>query len=87
VLRRAGVVVGVEAETRPTDLQEVQRGIALKKRDGQADRVILVLADTEWNRRLFRLNDLEGTFPIAGKIALMLLAEGRDPAGDAVILI
>jgi transcriptional regulator with XRE-family HTH domain len=35
VLRGAGVVIGVEAETRPTDLQEVQRRVALKKRDGQ----------------------------------------------------
>lgn len=87
VLRGVGIVVGVEAETRPTDLQEVQRRIALKKRDAQVDRVALVLADTDWNRRLVRLNDLEGAFPIQSKVALKLLAEGRDPGGDAVILI
>jgi transcriptional regulator with XRE-family HTH domain len=87
VLRGAGFVIGVEAETRPTDLQEVQRRIALKKRDGQVDRVVLVLAASEWNRRLVRLNDLEGAFPIPGKVALKSLAEGRDPGGDAVILI
>ena len=87
VLRGVGIVVGVEAETRPTDLQEVQRRIAQKKRDAQVDRVALVLAHTDWNRRLVRLNDLEGAFPIQSKVALKLLAEGRDPGGDAVILI
>jgi transcriptional regulator with XRE-family HTH domain len=87
ILRGAGVVIGVEAETRPTDLQEVQRRIGLKKRDGQVDRVVLVLANTEWNRRLVRLNDLEGAFPIPGRVALKQLAGGRDPGGDAAILI
>jgi transcriptional regulator with XRE-family HTH domain len=87
VLRGAGVVIGVEAETRATDLQEVQRRVGLKKRDGQVDRVVLVLSNTEWNRRLIRLNDLERGFPIPGKVALKLLAEGRDPGGDAMILI
>ena len=87
VLRRAGLLIGVEAETRPMDLQELQRRVALKKRDGEVDRVILVLADTDWNRRLVRLNDLEDAFPISGKLALRLLAAGRDPGGDALILV
>lgn len=87
VLRGAGLLIGVEAETRPMDLQELQRRVALKKRDGEVDRVILVLADTDWNRRLVRLNDLEDAFPISGKLALRLLAAGRDPGGDALILV
>jgi transcriptional regulator with XRE-family HTH domain len=86
VIRGAGINIGVEGETRPTDMQELQRRLSLKKRDGGVDRLILVLADTEWNRRLVRLNDLEGAFQIPGKVALRLLAEGRDPGGDAVIL-
>jgi transcriptional regulator with XRE-family HTH domain len=86
-LRAAGLLIGVEGETRPTDLQEVQRRLALKKRDGGADRLLLVIADTDWCRRLLRLNDLEATFPVPGRVALRALAEGRDPGGDAVILI
>jgi transcriptional regulator with XRE-family HTH domain len=87
LLRGAGVVIGVEAETRPTDMQELQRRLALKKRDGQVDRVILVLADTAWCRQLLRLNDIDATFPMPGKVALRALAEGRDPRGDAAILV
>ena len=84
---RSEVSIGIEAETRPTDMQELQRRIALKKRDGGVDRVILVLADTAWCRQLVRLNDLTDTFPIPAKVALKALAEGRDPGGDATVLI
>ena len=87
VLRGDGVVIGVEGETRPTDMQELQRRLALKKRDGGVDRLILVMPNSEWCRRLVRLNDLQGAFPIPGRVALKALAEGRDPGGDAVILI
>lgn len=86
-MRRGGLLIGVEAETRPTDLQELQRRLALKKRDGQVDRLILVLADTDWCRRLLRLNDIEATLPVPGKVALRALAEGRDPGGDSVVLV
>jgi transcriptional regulator with XRE-family HTH domain len=87
LLRGDGVVIGVEGETRPTDMQELQRRLALKKRDGGVDRVILVMPNSEWCRRLVRLNDLEAAFPIPGRAALKALAEGRDPGGDAAILI
>jgi transcriptional regulator with XRE-family HTH domain len=86
-LRGVGITIGIEGETRPTDLQELGRRLALKKRDGGVDRLILVLADTEWCRRLVRLNDLDAAFPISGKVALKALAEGRDPGGDAIVLI
>lgn len=84
---RPGVAIGVEGETRPTDMQELGRRLALKKRDGGVDRMILVLADTEWCRRIVRLNDLEDAFPVPGRIALKALAAGRDPGGDAIVLI
>jgi len=84
---RSEVTVGIEAETRPTDMQELQRRVSLKKRDGGVDRVVLVLADTAWCRRLVRLNDVSEAFPIPGKVALKALAEGRDPGGDAIVLI
>jgi transcriptional regulator with XRE-family HTH domain len=87
VLRRAGLVIGVEGETRPTDMQELGRRLALKKRDGGMDRLVLVLADTAWCRQLIRLNDLEAAFPIPGIVALKRLASGTDPGGDTIILI
>lgn len=87
VLRGAGIVIGVEGETRPTDTQELARRLALKKRDGGVDRLILVLSDTEWCRRLARLNDLGEAFPVPGRVALKAIAERRDPGGDAIILI
>jgi transcriptional regulator with XRE-family HTH domain len=87
LMRGVGVAIGVDGETRPTDMQELQRRLALKKRDGGVDRLILVLPNSEWCRRLVRLNDLDAAFPVPGKVALKALAEGLDPGGDAVILI
>jgi transcriptional regulator with XRE-family HTH domain len=87
VLKGAGLRIGVEGETRPTDMQDLGRRLALKKRDGGVQRLILVLADTTWCRRLVRLNDLDAAFPVPGKVALRALAEGRDPGGDAIVLI
>jgi transcriptional regulator with XRE-family HTH domain len=87
LLLGAGIRVGIEAETRPTDMQELQRRLALKKRDGEVDRVVLVLADTAWNRRLVRLNDLEASFPVPPRVAMRALIDGRDPGGDAVVLV
>ena len=81
------VRIGVEGETRPTDMQELQRRLALKKRDGGVDRVILVMPNSEWCRRLLRLNDMTSAFPVAARIALRALRDGRDPGGDAVILV
>jgi len=86
-MNRPGPSIGVEGETRPTDMQELQRRLLLKKRDGRVDRLILVLADTEWCRRLNRLNDLSETFLMPGKVALKAIADGRDPGGDAIVLI
>jgi transcriptional regulator with XRE-family HTH domain len=86
-VRGAGITIGIEGETRPTDMQELGRRLGLKKRDGAVDRLILVLADTAWCRRLVRQNDLGGAFPVPGKVALKSLAEGRDPGGDAIVLI
>jgi transcriptional regulator with XRE-family HTH domain len=89
LLSGAGIRIGIEAETKPRDAQELQRRLALKKRDGQVERLILVLADSEWNRRFCRENaaELEGQFPVPGRIALEALSEGRDPGGDALIVV
>ena len=87
VLRGDQVRIGVEAETKPTDLQEVQRRLQLKKRDGNLDRLVLVLPNSAWCRQIVRLNDITETFPVPGAVALAALCAGRDPGGDAVILV
>jgi transcriptional regulator with XRE-family HTH domain len=68
----AGWRIGVEAETRPTDLQALERRLALKLRDGCVDAVILVLANPRHNRALVQAHrdELVERFPVPGRRAL-----------------
>ena len=79
----------VEAETRPTDLQALQRRLALKLRDSGFDHVLLVLLDSRHNRALVRefRSELADAFPIPGSRALELLAAGVQPGGSSVLLL
>lgn len=78
----------VEAETRVTDAQAVERRSALKKRDLGADRLILLLADTPNNRTVLRLHpELREQFPVGGRRCLAALGRGEDPGGDCVVLL
>jgi transcriptional regulator with XRE-family HTH domain len=79
----------IEAETRPTDVQALDRKLALKERDGGADRLILLLADTRHNRAFLHGPGatLRERFPLDGRRALELLAAGVDPGANALILL
>lgn len=81
--------IGVEAETRIRDVQAVERRMALKKRDDGVDRVILLVRATRSNRAIVRAlaRELQSAFPLSSADALAALAEGRDPGGDAIILL
>lgn len=81
--------VGVEAETRLTDIQAVQRRITLKCRDSGVDQAILLLSNTRTNRAALRdfLAAFSDAFPIAGRDAVRALREGRAPNGSSVILL
>jgi hypothetical protein len=83
-----GLRVGIEAEMRPSDLQAVQRKLALKRRDGGVDRLVLVLADTKANRRFLRLaaEDLRPMFPLQGREAIRALRSPVDPGCDLLVL-
>ncbi len=85
----AQVRIGVEAETRARDSQDLQRRVSLKRRDGGVDHVILLLADTRHNRRFLRVAGpgFHADFPVPGAVALERLAAGADPGGSAIILI
>lgn len=81
--------LGVEAETRPTDVQELTRRIAAKKRDGGVDCAILLLRDTRHVGRLLREHGtlLETSFSLDSDATLAALASGRMPADDAIVLL
>lgn len=83
-----GLQVGIEAELRPSDLQALERRLALKIRDGRVDRVLLAMADTRHNRRILRIagEDLRGLFPVQGRAARNALHEARDPGGNLLLL-
>lgn len=83
------VRIGIEAETRARDAQELQRRLNAKQRDGGVDHVILLLADTRHDRAFLRsagAGFLTG-FPVDGRTALRRLAAGRDPGGNAIVLL
>lgn len=85
----AGDPIGVEAETRISDIQALERRIPLKARDGEVSRVILVVSGSRGNRLAVREADesLEASFPVPGRVALAALARGQDPGGNALILV
>lgn len=78
-----------EAETRPRDLQALERRIALKGRDGGIAAVSLLLLDSRHNREFVRLHraSLEERFPVSGSHALQCLRTGEDPGAGSVILL
>lgn len=88
------VVVGpgwslpVEAETRLRDTQALRRRLALKCRDADVDRMILVVADTRHNRHVLRLSaaDFAEAFPVRTRDALQALRGGTRPAGSAIVI-
>ncbi len=84
-----GCAVLVEAITRFVDAQAQTRSAQRKRRDLGADRLILLLADTGANRRALRDAGpaFLAAFVISPRVALRALADGRDPDGDAIILL
>jgi hypothetical protein len=84
-----GWSIGVEAATRPIDIQAVERRVALKARDSGVERTILLLSRSRHNRDLLRAADgsIRAAFPGDGPRTLELLHAGVDPGGSAVIVL
>jgi transcriptional regulator with XRE-family HTH domain len=78
-----------EAETRPRDLQALERRIALKARDGGVDGVSLLLLDSRSNRDFVRAHrtSLEARFPVPARRAIELLRAGANPGAGSFILL
>jgi len=89
VLAVEGHAMGVEAETRPRDVQALERRLAPKMRDGGMGSVILLLADTRNNRLLVRTHNdaLAEQFPVPGRRALELLGAGVLPSDSSLVLL
>ncbi len=81
--------IGVDAETRARDAQELQRRLTQKQRDGGVDRLILLLADTRHNRAFLRAvgAGFLADFPVSSRHALERLAVSQDPGGNAMVLL
>lgn len=87
VIRGTAWQIPAEAETRPRDMQALDRRLALKLRDGGFESVLLVLLDSAANRRLVRSGAIPPRFSLDGRSALARLAEGREPGESAVVLL
>ncbi|MGZ8513133.1 MAG: helix-turn-helix transcriptional regulator [Candidatus Limnocylindria bacterium] len=81
--------IGVEAETRPRDLQKLERSMNLKQRDSGVLRMVLLVSGTRRNRELVRaaLPMLRPTFPLSTSEVLRALAEGRDPGANGLVVL
>lgn len=89
VLEGAGTSIGVEAEARLRDIQAIDRRVMLKLRDSSLARVIILVADTRSNRATLRAigDSLRTNYPVSSRDALNALASGRDPGGNAIIVL
>ncbi len=83
------VRIGIEAETRARDGQELQRRLNTKRRDGAVHHVLLVLSNTRSNREFLRTwrDEVRADLPGRSRDILHALQTGRDPGVSGVVLI
>ncbi|HLX35415.1 MAG TPA: hypothetical protein VKR30_09285 [Candidatus Limnocylindrales bacterium] len=84
-----GWTVRIDAETHLGDLQAVLRRLALKQRDSNADSVLLLLGETHHHRLILAeaRDQLAAMFPVPPRHALRALRDGRDPGGNALVML
>lgn len=84
-----GCRVMIEAYRWFGDNQAQTRAARTKQRDLGADRLILLIEDTRANRRALVAmgDDVRRSLSISQRAAMAALAAGRDPGGDAIILL
>jgi transcriptional regulator with XRE-family HTH domain len=88
-LTRDGITIVVEAITRLSDVQAQVRAAQLKARDMNATRLILLVAASRANRGALResLPIVRAAFQTGTRRLVTLLAEGRDPGGDCLLVL
>ena len=89
VLTGAGTTIAIEAITRLRDAQAQLRAAALKQRDGQVARLVIVLLGTNHNRAALAsaADVLATTFPLGTRATLAALSQGKDPGDDGIVLL
>lgn len=89
VLRNGRCTIVVEAITRLADFQAQSRSALAKKRDLGADRLILLIANTRYNRRALREagSIVFETFPLSTDDVMPPLEAGVDPGADGIVLL
>ena len=89
VIHGAGWSIGVEAETRLGDIQALYRRIALKRRDGSVNHVVLLVNETAHNRRVLTLEGVQtkDQFPGTPRSTLRALGSGTRPTADAIVML
>lgn len=87
--RLDSVVVAIEAEMRLSDIQALDRRLALKRRDGNMSIVILLLPDTATNRRALREHreSLRASFPLDTRAVMAALRSGRAPTASSIVVL
>jgi transcriptional regulator with XRE-family HTH domain len=87
LVKRAPVVF--EAETHLRDMQALARKLELKRRDGGASLVVLVVADTRHNRAVLATHReaLRAAFPLDTRAVLAALRSGRAPSASGIVMI
>ena len=89
VLKLENDLVGVEAETRVRDVQELVRRVRQRERDGGVDEIVIVLANSAHNRAVAEglraaLGERYATSPTAIRRALRT---GTRIPGSGVLLV
>lgn len=89
LLRLPAQLIGVEAETRIRDMQRLVRHVRQRERDGGADAIILLLADSRTNRDLVdELREALGPgYAVPPRHLLRSLRTGQPVSGSGVILL
>lgn len=81
--------IGVDAETRLHDVQQVQRRTELKRRDSGVPYVLLLVSSSHHNRRVLREHRaaLASTFPYDTGQILRALRAGAAPPGNGIVVL
>jgi transcriptional regulator with XRE-family HTH domain len=82
-------VVAIDAETRIGDMQSLQRKLELKLRDSGSPRLVLVVSDTQHNRRVIREHRaaLASTLPLDTREVLAALRQGEVPRANGIAFV
>ena len=81
--------IGIDVETRLSDMQELQRRMEAKWRDSGVDRIVLVVAATRHNRRVLaeHRDALLSTFPADTPEIMAALRRGRLPGSTGIVVL